>query len=72
MRIWNDSKKIKELGSAYAPRVHISRRGAAVEDLPYLFSMCGSKKFRSDLIKSLNLDEPFEKFLAKEAGRERS
>ncbi len=67
LRIWNDSKKIREFSEAYAPRVHISRRGAAVEDLPYLFVMCGSKKFRSEVIKSMSLDEPFEKFLSREA-----
>ena len=67
LRIWNDSKKVKEFGEAYARRVHISRRGAAVEDLPYLFVMCGSKEFRSELLKSMSLEEPFEKFLSKEA-----
>ncbi len=69
LRIWNDSRKMKELGASYARRVHTSRRNTVVQDLPYLFAMCASKKFRSDLIKSLNLDEPFEKFLEKEAIR---
>jgi len=67
IRIWNDSKKVKEFSEAYARRMHISRRGAVVEDLPYLFVMCGSKKFRSELLKSMSLEEPFEKFLSKEA-----
>ena len=67
IRIWNDSKKVKEFSEAYARRMHTSRRGAAVEDLPYLFVMCGSKKFRSELLKSMSLEEPFEKFLSKEA-----
>src|SRR3989441_9621586 len=67
LRVWNDSRKVKELGEAYSRRMHISRRGAAVEDLPYLFVMCGSKKFRSELVSSMSLEEPFEKFLSKEA-----
>ena len=67
IRIWNDSKKVKEFSEAYARRMHISWRGAAVEDLPYLFVMCGSKEFRSELLKSMSLEEPFEKFLSKEA-----
>ena len=67
IRIWNDSKKVKEFSEAYARRMHTSRRGAAVEDLPYLFVMCGSKKFRSELLKSMSLEEPFERFLSKEA-----
>ena len=67
LRIWNDSKKVREFSEAYSHRMHISRRGAAVEDLPYLFVMCGSKKFRSELVRSMNLEEPFEKFLSKEA-----
>src|SRR5207244_6727039 len=67
LRIWNDSKKVKEFGEAYARRVHISRRGAAVEDLPYIFVMCGSKKFRAELLKSTSLEEALDKFLSKQA-----
>ena len=69
LRIWNDSKKIRELGAAYSSRVHNSRRGVVVQDLPYLFALCATKKFRLMLVKSLDLDEPLEKFLEKEAGR---
>jgi len=69
LRIWNDSKKIRELGTAYSTRVHTSRRGAVVQDLPYLFVLCAAKKFRMGVVKSLNLDEPFDKFLEKEVGR---
>jgi len=69
LRIWNESKKVKELSAAYAPRAHNSRRGALVQDIPYVLVMCGSKKFRTELMKSMNLDEPFEKFLEKEAER---
>ncbi len=69
LRLWNDSRKVKDLTRIYASRVLTGRRDAAVQDMPYVFSMSSDKKFRSDLRKSLNLDETFEKFLIKEAGR---
>ena len=69
LRLWNDSRKLSELTRTYSRRLHTGRHSAAVQDMPYVFSMCSDRKFRSELIKSLALDETFEKFLVKEAGR---
>jgi replication factor C large subunit len=68
-RIWNDSKKLKEIGRAEGKRTGISRDGALVEDVPYMMLLCGNESFRDELVKSLNLDEGYAPFLAKEAGR---
>ncbi len=67
LRIWNDSRKIKEIGSLAGKRLGIGQRGMLVEDFPYMMQLCSSKEFRAELIKSLNLDEPFEAFIAREA-----
>jgi replication factor C large subunit len=69
LRIWNDSKKIKEISLRYARRTHTSGSGARSQDLPFVFSLCGAKEFREQLEKTLDLDETFEKFLQKEAAR---
>ncbi len=68
-RIWNDSRKIKEISGLAGRRLGISMRGALVQDFPYIMLLCASKSFRDDLVKSMGLDEPFEKFIAKEAAR---
>jgi replication factor C large subunit len=69
LRLWNDSRKVKELTRIYSNRLHSGQRSAAVQDMMYLFAMCYSRKFRSELVRSLNVDEAFEKFLLKEAAR---
>ncbi len=69
LRIWNDSKKIGELSLRYAARAHTSGASARSQDLPYLFSLCSSKRFREELERALDLDETYDKFLQKEAGR---
>ncbi|MDA4128081.1 MAG: AAA family ATPase [Thaumarchaeota archaeon] len=69
LRIWNDSRKIKEITASYSGRLHQGRDSTAVQDIPYLFVLSSSKKFRGELLRSLNLDETFEKFLDKEAAR---
>jgi replication factor C large subunit len=69
LRIWNDSKKLKGMAALAGRRVGVSQRGFLVEDMPYLLSLCGEKKFRDELVKSLGLEESYEAFLVKEAGR---
>jgi replication factor C large subunit len=69
LRIWNDSKKIRELSVRYAKRASTSGASARTQDLPYLFALCSSKEFRQRLEQTLDLDETYDKFLAKEAGR---
>jgi replication factor C large subunit len=69
LRVWNDSKKTKELARRYAARTRTSIRSASTEDIPYLLLMCGDKKFRGELMRELDLDEGFEKFLSKEGAR---
>jgi replication factor C large subunit len=69
LRIWNDSKKIKEVSLKYASRALTSGSSARSQDLPYVFSLCSEKDFREGLEKTLDLDETFEKFLVKESSR---
>lgn len=71
VRIWNDSRKLKEIASAASKRVGISQRGFLVEDMPYLVAMCANRGFREELLKSLDLGENFDQFLAKESARRR-
>jgi replication factor C large subunit len=75
VRVWNDSKKIREVSVKYAARAHTSGMSARSQDLPYVFALCSRKKFREDLERALGLDadpdllESYDKFLQKEAAR---
>jgi replication factor C large subunit len=69
VRIWNDSRKMKELAAAYGARVLQGRRSATVQDVPYILAMCSSKRFRGELMKSLSLDEGYEKLLDREGAK---
>jgi replication factor C large subunit len=69
LRIWNDSKKIRELSVKYAQRASTSGASARTQDLPYMFALCASKQFRERLEKALDLDETYDKVLQKESGR---
>ena len=69
VRIWNDSKKLKEIASRSGRRLGISQKGALVEDMPYVIAMSGDKKFREELVRSLALEENYEQFIVKEAAR---
>jgi len=69
LRIWNDSRKLKDIAALTGKRVGISQRSFLVEDMPYLLLLCGDKGFREELVKSLGLEENYSVFLAKESGR---
>jgi len=69
LRIWNDSKKLKDVALRASKRVGVSQKGFLVEDMPYLLLLCGDRSFREELVKSLDLEENYDSFLAKEAGR---
>ena len=69
VRIWNDSRKLKDVASLMGKRVGISQRGFLVEDMPYLLLLCAGVGFREELVKSLDLEENYDLFLAKESGR---
>jgi replication factor C large subunit len=69
LRIWNDSKKVKELSRKYAAAGHTGAASARTQDLPYIFSLCSDKEFREKLERTLDLDETYDKFLQKESGR---
>ena len=43
VRIWNDSKKIRELSLRYAAKAHTSGMGARSQDLPYVFVLCSRR-----------------------------
>ncbi|MDG7008794.1 MAG: AAA family ATPase [Nitrososphaerota archaeon] len=69
LRIWNDSRKLKDIAALAGKRVWISQRGFLVEDMPYLLCLVAGKRFREEFVKSLGLEENYETFLAKESGR---
>jgi replication factor C large subunit len=69
IRIWNDSKKLKDIAALMGKRVGISQRSFLVEDMPYVLLLCADSGFRDELEKSLDLEENYSVFLAKEAGR---
>ena len=69
LRIWNDSRKLKEIAGLASKRVGISQKGFMVEDMPYILLLGARKEFRDRLLKSLGLGENYEAFLAKEAER---
>ena len=71
LRIWNDSKKLRDIATLVGKRTGISRKGALVEDIPYLMLLCGDREFRKEFVRSLNLEENYALFVAKEAGRAR-
>lgn len=70
VRIWNDSKKLKEIGFLAGRRLRISQRGFLVEDMPYILLLCRGAAFRDELVKSLDL-ENYAEFVSREAGRAR-
>jgi replication factor C large subunit len=69
LRIWNDSRKLREIGGLAGKRMGISQRSSMVEDMPYMMLLCSGKTFRDEFVKSLNLDETYAAFVVKEAGR---
>jgi replication factor C large subunit len=69
VRIWNDSKRLREIGLRAGRRTGISQRGALVEDIPFVALLSRDRKFRDALVHSLYLDEGYAEFLSKEAAR---
>ena len=69
LRIWNDSKKLKEIAAIAAKRVGTSQKGFLVQDMPFLILFCSDRKYREELLRSLDLGENYDAFLAKEAAR---
>ena len=69
VRIWNDSKKLKEIGLLAGRRVGISQRGYLVADMPYVLLLCKGAAFREALVRSLDLEETYSAFVSREAGR---
>jgi replication factor C large subunit len=67
IRLWNDGRKVKEIGRLTGRRLGIGARGGLVEDFPFLMQLSAEKRFRDELVASLGLDEPYEKFIAKES-----
>ena len=69
LRIWNDSRKIKDVGALVGGRLGTSQRGAVVEDMPYILAMCAGREFRDAFVESLGLEKNYADFLEKEASR---
>jgi replication factor C large subunit len=71
VRIWNDSRKLKDIASLAARRLGTSQRGFLERDMPYVLRLCSDRGFREEFLKSLDLGENYDLFLAKEALRGR-
>ena len=69
LRIWNDSRRHREIGLLEGRRTGISQKGALVEDVPFIALLSKDGKFRDGLLHSLGLDEGVGEFLSKEAAR---
>jgi replication factor C large subunit len=69
LRIWNDSKKLKEIAALAGRRLGISQKGFMVEDMPYLLQLCSEAEFRAQVVKSLGLAENYAEFIGKESRR---
>ncbi|MDG6981068.1 MAG: hypothetical protein JRN51_08175, partial [Nitrososphaerota archaeon] len=69
VRIWNDSKKLKEIAALAAERLWTSQRGFLVRDMPYVLLLCSDARFRGEFLKGLGLGENYDLFLAKESSR---
>jgi replication factor C large subunit len=67
LRIWNDARKVKEISRLASRRLGISGKAGLVEDFPYIMQLSAEKGFREELVSSLGLDEPHEKFIVKES-----
>ena len=69
IRIWNDSRKLKEVASLAAKRMGTSQKGFLVQDMPFVILLCSDREFREELLGSLDLGENYDLFLAKESAR---
>jgi replication factor C large subunit len=69
VRIWNDSRKLKDIALMTGKRVGISQKGFLVEDMPYFLRMCADRGFREEAVRSLSLEENYALFLEKESTR---
>ena len=69
VRIWNDSKKLKDIALLAGRRLGTSQRGFLVQDMPFVLLLCADRGFREGLVRSLELEENYGVFLAKEAAR---
>jgi replication factor C large subunit len=69
LRIWNDSRKLKDIALAAGRRLGVSQRGFLVGDMPYMLLLCRGEGFRGEVVKSLGLEENYALFLAKESVR---
>jgi replication factor C large subunit len=69
LRIWNDSRKLKDIALMAGRRLGVSQKGFLVEDMPYMLLLCRDPKFRDEVVKTLGLEENYALFLAKESGR---
>ena len=69
IRIWNDSRKLRDIAGLVGKRTGTSQSCCLVADMPYLLLLCSQKGFREELVRSLGLEENYALFLAKEAGR---
>ena len=69
LRIWNDSRKLKDIALLAARRTGTGQKGFLVRDMPYVILLCSDRRFREELLRSLDLGENYDLFLAKESAK---
>lgn len=69
VRIWNDSRKLKDIAAATGKRLGVSAKGSLVGDVPFLMRLCADRGFREQFAKSLSLEENYVMFIEKESRR---
>lgn len=69
LRIWNDARKLRDVALLAGRRLGISQKGSLVEDMPYILLLCQDRTFRRELVESLDLEDNYADFLAKESAR---
>jgi len=69
VRIWNDSRKLKDIALLAGRRLGVSQKGFLVGDMPYFLLLCRDPEFRDEVVKSLDLEENYALFLSKESAR---
>ncbi|MDE1854136.1 MAG: AAA family ATPase [Thaumarchaeota archaeon] len=69
VRIWNDARKLKDIAGLAGKKVGTSQKGFLAEDMPFLLLLCADGGFRESFVDALGLEENYDVFLAKEAGR---
>jgi replication factor C large subunit len=69
LRIWNDSRILKEIGQKLGKLINTSSKEAIIDYLPYLLYTLKDKKMVESVSKQLALSESGERVIQKEISR---